>query len=192
MKMPINNVFNQVQIATYNQANNYGDLALSDNGLIYGSNIIQAPLSHVTRFDLNGQNGYFIGDDDNDGNFELDFNLDANYGKVYFDNALNKLWVTDFANIFYPDLGTNGETHRMPRISAYAPDGTLLEHLIPNGDPNDFFSFVQPGEFGSITSMSAGPSRFYVAENAPFHRLHVFDTSPFIPVTCTNLPEGEV
>ena len=192
MKIPINDRFNQTQVTIYNQANNYGDLALSDNGLIYGSNIIQPPFSHVTRFDLNGQNGFFIGDDDNDGNFELDFNLDANYGKVYFDNALNKLWVTDFANIFYPDLGANGETHRMPRISAYAPDGTLLERLIPNGDPNDFFSFLQPGDFGSITSMAAGPDRFYVAENVPLHRLHVFDTSPFIPVTCNNLPEGEV
>ncbi len=181
----------QTIITGYTSPNIYGDLALSDAGEIYGSNITQAPFSHVTRFVL-GNFLNFIGDDDNDGNYELDFNNDHAYGKLYFDNALNKLWVTDFANIFYPDLGANGETHRMPRISAYTPDGTLLERLIPNGDPNDFFSFLQPGDFGTITSMTVGPGRFYVAENAPLHRLHVFDTSPFIPVTCSNLPQGEV
>lgn len=192
VKIPINDRFNQTQIVTYTQADIYSDLSLSDTDEIYASNIIQAPFSHVTRFQTNNSFLNFIGDDDNDGNYELDFNNDHSYGKVYFDNATNKLWVTDFANIFYPDLGANGETHRMPRISAYTPDGTLLERLIPNGDPNDFFSFLQPGDFGSITSMAVGPDRFYVAENAPLHRLHVFDTMLFIPVTCDNLPEGEV
>ncbi len=191
VKIPLNNTSSQIQIAAYPLANTYSDLTLSDAGEIYASNILEAPFNHVTRFHVNGAFLNFIGDD-NDGSFELDFNLDSNYGKIYFDNALNKLWVTDFANIFYPDLGVSGQTHRMPRISAYAPDGTLLERLIPNGDPNDFFSFLDPGDFGSITSMSVGPGRFYVAENAPLHRLHVFDTSPFIPVTCTNLPVGEI
>ena len=192
VKIPLNNTGSQTQITTYTMSDIYSDLTLSDAGEIYASNIKEAPFSHVTRFNVNGTFLNFIGDDDNDNNFELDFNLDNSYGKVYFDNTLNKLWVTDFANIFYPDLGANGETHRMPRISAYAPDGTLLERLMPNGDPNDFFSFLEPGDFGSITSMAVGPDRFYVAENAPLHRLHVFDTSPFIPVTCTNLPDGEV
>jgi hypothetical protein len=192
VKIPLTDRFNQTQITTYTLADIYSDLTLSNNDEIFASNIKEAPFSHVSRFQTDSTFINFIGDDDNDGNFELDFNLDSNYGKVYFDNALNKLWVTDYANIFYPDLGVNGETHRMPRISAYAPDGTLLERLIPNGDPNDFFSFLEPGDFGSITSMSVGPDRFYVAENAPLHRLHVFDTTPFIPVTCTNLPEGEV
>ncbi len=192
VKIPLADRFNQTQITTYTLADIYSDLTLSDNDEIFASNIKEAPLSHVTRFQTDSAFINFIGDDDNDGNYELDFNVDSNYGKVYFDNTLNKLWVTDFANIFYPDLGVAGETHRMPRISAYSPDGALLERLIPNGNPNDFFSFLEPGDFGSVTSMSVGPNRFYVAENAPLHRLHVFDTSPFIPVRCTNLPEGEV
>ncbi len=159
----------------------YNDVAIADDGTIYLSNRAQ---NVIDRYDSNGNALSSF----NDG---LDFFSDPRYGRLYYDNQLDRLWVTDFAEIFYPDLGQNGETHRMPRVSAFDTGGILRERLIPNGDPNDFFSFLEPGDFGTVTSMATSNDRFYVAEKEPFHRLHVFDTSPFVPITCDDQPEGE-
>ena len=183
MRIPLSNTGNQSLIIT---ASTFIDISLSDSNEIYVSHGFQTPVNHINRYSISGTILNSIGFS------ELDYNNQTEYGRVFFDSSLNQVWISDFANIFYPNLGVSGETHRMPRVTAYSPDGALLEQLIPDGDPNDFFSFLEPGDFGTITSMAVGPDRFYVAESAPLKRLHVFDTSAFIPVICNNLPEGEV
>ncbi len=162
----------------------YADIAVSDSGVIYLSHTNNNQIDSYAMFGA-FQMSLGVG--------ELDFDSNDQYGKLFYDNVLNKLWVSDFAEIFYPNLGVGGETHRMPRLLSYGDTGTLLDTLIPEGTPGDFFSFLEPGDFGTITAIAAGDDdRFYVAETQPLNRLHVFDSQIFVEVACQNGAEGQV
>ncbi|TDR23674.1 hypothetical protein [Marinicella litoralis] len=165
--------------------NQYADLAISDGGVVYASDTGN---NQVDSFD--SSTGAFL---QSIGAGDLDFNAEPQYGRLFYDNVLNKLWVSDFAEIFYPDLGTNGETHRMPRLLGFGPTGNLLDVLKPEGTPGEFFSFLEPGDFGTITAIAAGDEdRFYVAEAQPLNRLHVFDSQIFVEVSCEGGPDNLV
>ncbi len=159
----------------------YGDISVSDAGVIYAS---YTQNNVIDTYDL--MTGAPLG---TFGLGELDFNADDKYGRLYYDNLLNKLWVSDFAEINYPDIGT----HRMPRLLGFSDNGEVLNTLIPDGEPGNFFSFLEPGDFGTINAIASGDNgRFYVAETQPLNRLHVFDGQFFVEVACSQGEEGEV
>ncbi|GAB4176518.1 MAG: hypothetical protein Kow0020_12390 [Wenzhouxiangellaceae bacterium] len=163
--------------------NELGDLEWG-NGRLFVSNISS---NRIEVYDLDGALLATLGapDAEFDG---LDFNGDTGYGRLYFDASANQLWVSDFP-VQYP--GTVQE--RMPRLVSMTPDGVITNELKPEGEPGEFFSFLEPGDFARINAIAAGADdRLYVGESTPLRRLHVFDKQSFVEVECSNGNDGQV
>ena len=107
-------------------------------------------------------------------------------GKLAYDAPADRVYVSDFP---LSDPG-NPSSMRIPRVTVYSGDGALLETVVPEYEEGNFMSWLQPGDFGSVTSIAVGPDRVYIAEASPLKRLHVFDASVARPVTCDD-PEAE-
>lgn len=102
------------------------------------------------------------------------------YGRMAYDAAADRLSVSDNP-LSDPD---DPSSPRIPRVRVFSGDGTLLETIVPDASPNIFSSWLQPGDFGSVSDLAVGPGRIYVAEVAPLKRLHVFDAATAYPVPC--------
>ena len=111
---------------------------------------------------------------------------DVAAGRLAYDAAADRVYVSDFP------LSDPGDplSMRIPRVTVYSGDGALLETVVPEYEEGNFMSWLQPGDFGSVTSIAVGPDRVYIAEATPLKRLHVYDASVTTPVTCDD-PEAE-
>ncbi len=100
------------------------------------------------------------------------------YGRLAYDAGSDRLYVSDNP----PDPANPGQ--RIPRVVVFSGDGTWLEDIVPDASPNLFGTWLQPGDFGTVSDIAVGPGRTYVAEDAPLKRLHVFDVATFYRVPC--------
>jgi len=102
------------------------------------------------------------------------------YGRMAYDAAADRLYVSD--NPLSDPVDPSSP--RIPRVQVFSGDGTFLETIVPDASPNIFSSWLQPGDFGSVSDLAVGPGRIYVAEEAPLKRLHVFDAATAYRVPC--------
>ncbi len=105
---------------------------------------------------------------------------DVTSGRMAYDAGADRLYVSDS---YLSDPSDPGSP-RIPRVRVFSGDGTLLETIVPDASPNIFASWLEPGDFGSVSDLAVGPGRIYVAEIEPLKRLHVFDATTAYPVPC--------
>ena len=97
------------------------------------------------------------------------------YGRLTVDNQAGLIYVSDFID---HDGDTN--TPRLPRIQSFSlSSGAFNSETRPDGEPGNLLSFLDPGDFTAVNDMAVFGNTFYVAEDLPLERLHVFDAGAF-------------